>query len=61
MGAEPQKLVDSKELINLYLDISEEIFSKLTFDKSDLDITNQFLFFLSLESMCNSFLEGVNV
>jgi hypothetical protein len=49
MGAEPQKLVDSKELINLYLDISEEIFSKLTFDKSNLDITNRFLFFLSLE------------
>jgi len=41
--------VDSKELVNLYLDISEEIFSKLTFNKSDLDITNQFLFFLSLE------------
>ena len=49
MGAEPQKLVDSKELINLYLDISEEIFSKLTFDKSNLDITSRFLFFLSLE------------
>ena len=41
--------MDSKELVNLYLDISEEIFSKLTFNKSDLDITNQFLFFLSLE------------
>jgi hypothetical protein len=41
--------VDSKELVNLYLDISKELCSKLLFDKSPSDLSNQFLFFLSLE------------
>lgn len=41
--------MDSKELVNLYLDISKELCSKLLFDKSPSDLSNQFLFFLSLE------------
>ena len=53
MGTEPKKLVESKELVNLYLDICENIILKLTFDKSSSDISNQYLFFLSLEQSLN--------
>tara|TARA_B110000467_G_scaffold98579_1_gene89154 strand:- start:1271 stop:1501 length:231 start_codon:yes stop_codon:yes gene_type:complete len=45
--------VDSKELVNLYLDICEGILLKITFDKSSSDNANQFLFFLSLEQSLN--------
>ena len=53
MGAEPKKLVEPKELVNLYLDICEGIILKLTFDKSSSDISNQYVFFLSLEQSLN--------
>lgn len=45
--------MDSKELVNLYLDICEGILLKITFDKSSSDNANQFLFFLSLEQSLN--------
>ena len=42
--------MDSKELINLYLDISEQIVNELEFDGSAKDKNNQYLFFSSLEN-----------
>ena len=59
MGAEPKKLVEPKELVNLYLDICEGIILKLTFDKSSSDISNQYLFFLSLEQSLNYLADDV--
>ena len=42
--------MDSKELINLYLDISEQIVNELEFDGSAKDKNNRYLFFSSLEN-----------
>ena len=40
--------MDSKELVNLYLDICNELLTKLTFDKSPSDNSNQHIFFIFL-------------
>jgi len=41
--------VDSKEYVNLYLDICNELLTKLTFDKSASDNSNQHIFFVTLD------------
>ena len=49
MGPKFKKLVNSKELINLYLDICEDILINLVFDGSNKDKNNLYLFLSSLE------------
>ena len=49
MGPKFKKLVNSKELINLYLDICEDILFNLVFDGSNKDKNNLYLFLSSLE------------
>jgi hypothetical protein len=49
MGSEFKKLVNSKELVNLYLDICEDIYTNLVFDESSKDKNNLYLFLSSLE------------
>ena len=49
MGSEFKKLVNSKELVNLYLDICEDIHINLVFDESSKDKNNLYLFLSSLE------------
>ena len=49
MGSKPEKLVNPKELLNLYLDICEDILKNLTFDGSNQDKNNLYLFLSSLE------------
>ena len=49
MGSEFKKLVNSKELVNLYLDICEDIHTNLVFDESSNDKNNLYLFLSSLE------------
>ena len=49
MGSEFKKLVNSKELVNLYLDICEDIHANLVFDESSKDKNNLYLFLSSLE------------
>ena len=49
MGPKFKKLVNSKELINLYLDICEDILTNLVFDGSNKDKNNLYLFLSSLE------------
>lgn len=41
--------MDSKELVNLYLDICEDIHTNLVFDESSKDKNNLYLFLSSLE------------
>ena len=45
--------MDSKELVNLYLDICNEFLTKLTFDKSASDNSNQHIFFVTLDKSMN--------
>ena len=45
--------MDSKELVNLYLDICNELLTKLTFDKSASDNSNQHIFFVTLDKSMN--------
>ena len=45
--------MDSKELVNLYLDICNELLTKLTFDKSASDNSNQHIFFITLDKSMN--------
>ena len=49
MGPKFKKLVNFKELINLYLDICEDILINLVFDGSNKDKNNLYLFLSSLE------------
>ena len=49
MGSEFKKLVNSKEIVNLYLDICEDIHTNLVFDGSSKDKNNLYLFLSSLE------------
>ena len=55
MGPKFKKLVNSKELINLYLDICEDILINLVFDGSNKDKNNLYLFLLSLEQSLDFF------
>ena len=41
--------MNSKELVNLYLDICEDIYTNLVFDESSKDKNNLYLFLSSLE------------
>ena len=41
--------MNSKELVNLYLDICEDIHANLVFDESSKDKNNLYLFLSSLE------------
>lgn len=45
--------MDSKEYVNLYLDICNELLTKLTFDKSASDNSNQHIFFVTLDKSMN--------
>ena len=45
--------MDSKEYVNLYLDICNEFLTKLTFDKSASDNSNQHIFFVTLDKSMN--------
>ena len=51
--------MDSKELVNLYLDISNELLTKLTFDKSASDNSNQHIFFITLDKSMNHLADEV--
>ena len=46
--------MDSKELVNLYLDICNELLTKLTYDKSASDNSNQHIFFITLYKSMNN-------
>jgi len=46
--------VDSKELVNLYLDISEGLLSKLSLNNSSEDDFDKYLFILSVEQSLDS-------
>lgn len=51
--------MDSKELVNLYLDISEGLLSKLSFNKTIKDDFDKYLFILSLEQSLDSLADSV--
>ena len=46
--------MDSKELVNLYLDISEGLLSKLSLNNSSEDDFDKYLFILSVEQSLDS-------
>ena len=50
MGSKLKELVKEKELINLYIDLSEEILKNLVFDSSPQDNQNQLLFLNCIEN-----------
>ncbi len=50
MESKFKKLVESKELSNLYIDLSEDILKSLTFDSSPKDNQNQLLFINCIEN-----------
>jgi hypothetical protein len=56
--------VDPRELVNHYLDISENLLSKLVLDKSIKSQSDQYLFILSIEQsldyLADSIAESVN-
>jgi len=56
--------VDPRELVNHYLDISENLLSKLVLDKSIKSQSDQYLFILSIEQsldyLADSITESVN-
>ena len=60
MGPKFKKLVNSKELINLYLDICEDILINLVFDGSNKDKNNLYLFLSSLEQSLDFLATHVN-
>ena len=60
MGPKFKKLVNSKELINLYLDICEDILVNLVFDGSNKDKNNLYLFLSSLEQSLDFLATDVN-
>ena len=51
--------MDSKEYVNLYLDICNELLTKLTFDKSASDNSNQHIFFITLDKSMNHLADEV--
>ena len=51
--------MDSKEYVNLYLDICNEFLTKLTFDKSASDNSNQHIFFITLDKSMNHLADEV--
>ena len=50
MGSKFKKLVEYKELSNLYIDLSEDILKNIKFDKSSKDNQNQLIFFSCIEN-----------
>ena len=50
MGSKFKKLVEEKELSNLYIDLSENILQKISFDSSLEDHQNQLLFLICIEN-----------
>tara|TARA_X000000950_G_scaffold58122_1_gene70208 strand:+ start:43548 stop:44009 length:462 start_codon:yes stop_codon:yes gene_type:complete len=50
LGSKFKKLVEYKELSNLYIDLSEDILKNIKFDKSSKDNQNQLIFFSCIEN-----------
>ena len=59
MGSKSKKLVEEKELSNLYIDLSENILQKISFDSSLEDHQNQLLFLICIENSLNHLAENI--
>lgn len=56
MGSKPQKLVSTKELVNLYIDICDQILVD-----NNLNQNNKYLFFSSLEQSIDQFAINLHI
>lgn len=59
MGSKFKKLVEEKELSNLYIDLSENILQKISFDSSLEDHQNQLLFLICIENSLNHLADDI--
>ena len=59
MGSKSKKLVEEKELSNLYIDLSENILQKISFDSSLEDHQNQLLFLICIENSLNHLADNI--
>ena len=59
MGSKSKKLVEEKELSNLYIDLSENILQKISFDSSLEDHQNQLLFLICIENSLNHLADDI--
>ena len=59
MGSKFKKLVEEKELSNLYIDLSENILQKISFDSSLEDHQNQLLFLICIENSLNHLADNI--
>jgi len=59
VGSKFKKLVEEKELSNLYIDLSENILQKISFDSSLEDHQNQLLFLICIENSLNHLADDI--
>ena len=59
MGSKSKELVEEKELSNLYIDLSENILQKISFDSSLEDHQNQLLFLICIENSLNHLADNI--
>jgi len=59
VGSKSKKLVEEKELSNLYIDLSENILQKISFDSSLEDHQNQLLFLICIENSLNHLADNI--
>tara|TARA_B100001027_G_scaffold207874_1_gene172670 strand:- start:4766 stop:5224 length:459 start_codon:yes stop_codon:yes gene_type:complete len=59
VGSKSKELVEEKELSNLYIDLSENILQKISFDSSLEDHQNQLLFLICIENSLNHLADNI--